>query len=279
MKKLLATTLSTLALISVLSAQDGTTGTTVKTDAGNTASRNKYKKVTVIAGNGYKLGFFNSTYGSNQLNEGDYKGSLFSVGFPINVNLRKVVGFTFTPGLFTVNSEVKDPDYTASYGSRSTQFWQFDMFGFNLPAGIKINLLGDYLAKGEFSLVGGANLNYILKARDEKADMLTGTPAYPGYGYLGPDEKFGIGYFGGIQFSKNSGLLTIRYENMGLNNYIQNTVSPWTNPANEIKVPMKNTVFTISYAILFGAAKRIKRTNEILVGEGKQPLSEKRGIF
>jgi hypothetical protein len=42
---------------------------------------------------------------------------------------------------------------------------------------------------------------------------------------------------------------------------------------------MKNTSFTISYAILFGAAKRIKRTNEILKGEGKQPLSEKRGIF
>lgn len=279
MKKLLATALCILSFTAVLTAQDGTTGTTVKTDAGNAPAKNKYKSINVIAGNGYKLGFFNSTYGSNQANEGKYKGSLFSVGFPINVNMRKVIGFTFTPGLFTVNSEVKNPNYSSGYGSASTQFWQFDMFGFNLPAGIKINLLGDYLAKGEFSLVGGANLNYLLKARDEKADMLTGTPAFPDYGYLGPDEKFGLGYFGGIQFSKNSGLLTIRYENMGLNNYVQNTVSPYDNPANEIKVPMKNTNITISYAILFGAAKRIKRTNEILVGEGKQPLSEKRGIF
>jgi hypothetical protein len=278
MKKITATiSLSLLTMVSVC-AQDGTTGTTVKTDNSG-PSKSNFKKINVIAGNGYKLGFFTSTYGSNQLEEGDYKGSLFSVGFPINVNFRKYLGFTFTPGLFTVNSEVKNPSYTASYGNSQTQFFQFDMFGFNLPAGVKINLMGDYLAKGEFSLVGGVNLTYLLKARDESADMLTGTPAYPSYGYLGPDEKFGMGYFGGIQFSKNSGLLTIRYEDMGLNNYNQNYQSPYTDPSKVDKVAMKNTVFTISYAILFGAAKRIKRTNEILKGEGKQPLSEKRGIF
>ena len=94
--------------------------------------------------------------------------------------------------------------------------------------------------------------------------MLTGTPAYAYYGFLGPEEKTGIGYFGGIQFSKNSGLLTIRYEDMGLKQYTVNRTSPYNLPQNETKVGMKNTSFTISYAILFGAAKRIKRTNEIL---------------
>lgn len=278
MKKITATiSLSLLTIVSVC-GQDGTTGTTVKTDNSG-PSKSNFKKINVIAGNGYKLGFFTSTYGSNQIDEGDYKGSLFSIGFPININMRKFIGLTLTPGLFTVNTEAKNNDYDFSYGSGDKQFYQFDMFGINLPVGLKINLLGDYLAKGEFSLVGGVNLNLILKARDENADMLTGTPAYPYYGFLGPEEKTGMGYFGGIQFSKNSGLLTIRYEDMGLNQYTVNRTSPYNLPQNETKVNMKNSSFTISYAILFGAAKRIKRTNEILKGEGKQPLSEKRGIF
>ncbi len=278
MKKLIATISFTVLALTTICAQDGTTGTTVKT-ANSGPSKSSSKKINVIAGNGYKLGFFTSTYGSNQNEEGDYKGSLFSIGFPININMRKFIGLTITPGLFTVNTEAKNKDYDFSYNSQDKQFYQFDMFGVNLPVGLKINLLGDYLAKGEFSLVGGANLNLILKARDENADMLTGTPAYAYYGFLGPEEKTGIGYFGGIQFSKNSGLLTIRYEDMGLKQYTVNRTSPYNLPQNETKVGMKNTSFTISYAILFGAAKRIKRTNEILKGEGKQPLSEKRGIF
>lgn len=275
MKKLLATTLGILLLNAVLTAQDGTTGTTISN--GSTTTAMTPKKVNIILGNGYKIGNFTSTYGSSQSNEGDYKGSYFSVGFPININFRKFIGFTVTPGLFSVNTEVKNPFLTSpQYNDGRKRLWQYDLMGINLPVGLKINLLKDFLYKGELSLVGGASINLLLKARDENGDMFGGNPAYAEYGYLADDQKQGIGYFGGIQFSKNSGLLTIRYENLGLNNY---TKSIDGTSSNIEQVTMKNTSITVSYAILFGATKRIKMINQIRAKEGLQPLSEKRGIF
>jgi hypothetical protein len=275
MKQLFLAILFTTGAALTLSAQDGTTGTTVKTDA--TTSTFTPKKVNVILGNGYKIGSFTSTYGSNQLNEGDYKGMYFSVGFPININFRKYIGFTITPGIFSVNTEVKVPNSSPTYNDGDKRLWQFDLQGLNLPIGIKINLLKDFLYKGELSLVGGVNFNMILKARDENGDMSDGNPSYAEYGYFTDENKNGMGYFGGIQFSKNSGLLTIRWEDLGLNTYTQSLDGTSSNI--NTAVPMKNTAISISYAILFGATKRIKTINQLRAKEGLQPLTEKRGIF